>query len=102
MALEMSITDKFGNSHTNAYFRVVVVNADWRDRNVEILVHGFKDLAAHDSDLRPVEIINLALREIAFDTYFSTTILSEVNKNVVERAYVYIKTLAKFERATDV
>lgn len=101
MALEMDITDKSGVNHSNAYYRVGLVNINYVTQTAEVTVMGYRDQTARNAHLSPVDIERLSITGNDFDSLFGIATISQADNNPVATAYAHLKTLTKFSTATD-
>lgn len=102
MALQLSYDDQFGSTHASAYHRVVNFTVSRERDFVSLFLATYVDAAARQADKEPLIRRKYRVAGDDYDTYFSTSALDVADQNVIERGYVYLKTLSEFSGASDV
>lgn len=84
--------DKHGTEHAAAYAVIDWVLTDKEKKTHDIRLDIYKDKAARDSNLQPLERIRInCIDEIDFNNYFSC--VATCNKDLYEQSYTYVSNL---------
>jgi len=102
MALQLSTEDQFGNTNASAYHRIIALALNSKDKIASLAVEAYKDAAARAADKAAFSRRQYAISGDDYDTYFAPSVLDVVDQNPLERAYVFLKTLAEYDGASDV
>ena len=104
MALQGSIVFDNGITLSSGYLTVVQVCMDYGvgDNTAKICVMVHKDAAAFNAGNPEVIEYEHDVSDGDFNTYFSETILKQLNKTSLTQAYVWLKTLPQYSSLTDV
>ena len=99
MAIQKSITDSSGTTHTEAYTMLDAVGIDRYGANVMISI--FHNAAARSKDdltsmKEPIYTSATAIKGSAFTTYLSDSALSASGKTPLNQAYAWLKTVEEF------
>ena len=103
MALQKSFDDRWGNSHSAAYYRVEEINMDISTSCSKVKVKVYKDQTARNDGKEPLEIIYYIFDSSStpnYDGIFGVTMME--NKNPIKGIYDEIKQYPEFSGATDV
>jgi hypothetical protein len=101
MALTMALTDKSGNVHSAAYYRIISASLNWHTKMSEIVVYGYKDLASRDLNLKPVDEIYVVIEGDEFDELFAPEVISAGMTSVLSSAYSFLKRAIYFATAIE-
>jgi len=105
MALIKQIELDNGIILSDAYIKISNIEYNNKandNNNVKIYVNIFKNQQAR-IDMKPeVTKFIYNVNDPKFTTYFSLSVLNEINKNIVSQSYNYLKTLTTFSGATDI
>lgn len=104
MALQGSITFDNGITLSSGYLTVVGVCMDYgiNDNSAVISVMIHKDAAAFNAGNPEVIEYEHNVDDGDFNTYFSETVLKQLNKTCLTQAYVWLKTLPQYSSLTEV
>jgi hypothetical protein len=105
MALQLIYVDEFGNTHPNAYYKIMNVNVKYKASVVEtntssadegvIVVEVYHDYNARITGYRPLKVLQVPVDE------FTTKDLRTLN-TLRTAMYTYMKTLPEFVGAGDI
>lgn len=107
MALQMRYTAKFLTVFPSAYFRVVKLDLDYRNKRAMVEVWVYPDDATRQSnDLATVERFVLQVADTAdatpFTQFFGNTAQNALDMNPQKAVYQYLKTLGSYSSSVDV
>ena len=104
MALQGEIILDNGIVLSSGYLLVIHVDMNYivNDNNANIRVLIYKDSSAYSSGKPEVIELEHTVNSSDFDTYFSETVLKQVNKTNLTQAYVWLKTLSQYSSLTEV
>jgi len=92
MALQQSLSLSNGILLPEAYLRIYNIKIDNVPiNNVELNVVVYKDKTSFDALKPEVIILTHVCSSNMFDSYFSETILNQLNKNIFNQAYQFLK-----------
>lgn len=102
MALQKQYNDKFGNTHSQAYYRVTHINMDVNNSSSSVRVCVYKDATARNENKEPIEYFTYGFDNTtpSYNTIFGVTAME--NKNPIKGIYDEIKTYPEFSGSTDV
>ena len=104
MALQGQIIFDNGIVLSSGYLVVTQVSLRYisGDNRADIDVLIFKDAAAFSAGTPEVIEYKHSVDDGNFNTYFSETVLKELNKTSLTQAYVWLKTLPQYASLTEV
>lgn len=100
MALKKQFNDKFGNSHSDAYYRVTSISIDFENNIAVAIVDVYKDQSSRESRMKPIETYTYKFTSGTYNSIFTTTELD--NKNPLKGVYNEIKTYPELSGSIDV
>lgn len=100
MALQKEYNDKFGNNHSQAYYRITDIIMDLNNSISSSTVCIYKDINARNNNKEPIERINYVFNMLEYSQIFAVTAME--NKNPIKGIYDVIKTYPEFIGSIDV
>ena len=100
MALQKEYNDRFGNTHSQAYYRVTDILMGLSNSVATATVCVFKDVNARNDNKAPIEIITYKFNTNNYNQIFG--VASMENKNPIKGIYDEIKNYPEFSGSIDV
>ena len=102
MALQKSIELESGIILLEAYIQIIKVCVDSSNNHIEFCISVFKDYNARINNKPEVTSLRLECRGNDYLTYFSDSVLKEIDKSLLSQSYEYLKTQSYFLGAANV
>lgn len=84
------------------YWKVVTTNLDYNNKIGNIILYGYVNQEARDSNKTNLDTRTFVVNDTDFDNYFTPSAINPQNINQIKNSYLYIKTTSEFSTSTDI